>query len=370
MVDDIAQLTRELVAIPSVTGSTIALSAVVQFVEQWFADTPQAVVRHYECNGRTSIVIGTHDTLTPVVALVGHLDVVPVASTEMFAVREEEGLLYGRGVCDMKGSIAVMMIEMKSWLQSGLAVPISLILTTDEEVGGANGLRYLVEEVGYRPGVALIPDGGDDLGEIVIGTKGILHLKMTQRGVPAHASRPWLGQNAIMSLMAEYESLAGRLTSGDPSCDWVDSWSVSTISGGSAHNQVPDHAELTADIRFVEGRTVEDVVSRIQSVASCEVEILARGEARYTSQDDPAIVRYVDVLKAHDIVPRFTKSHGTDDGRYLSAQGVPVIVSQARSGGHHSEGEWMDLASLAQYGTIIHDFIVATIAEESKTVAE
>jgi succinyl-diaminopimelate desuccinylase len=101
-------------------------------------------VNRFESNGHESIVATVNpDTKTPKVMLAAHIDVVP-APDEMFAVRKEDGKLYGRGVLDMKFAIAAYM-QLADELQNHLQdYDFGIMITSDEELAGMNGVPKLL----------------------------------------------------------------------------------------------------------------------------------------------------------------------------------------------------------------------------------
>jgi len=174
--------TRDLIRIPSIAENHEAIFDAIRFVKGYFNDTDARITK-YEHRGKPSIVIATEEikkgkngTRDFDVILSGHLDVVD-APREMFVPRVEDGKLFGRGAADMKSEVAVMMEVMKEILvekQNGGVVPkVALMLTTDEEQGGANGVGYLVDEIGYRAKAVFVPDGGEDLDEVIITAKDL-----------------------------------------------------------------------------------------------------------------------------------------------------------------------------------------------------
>ena len=103
--------------------------------------------------GYSSWVMTTQSTSSPRIWLVAHLDVVP-ASTALFSPVVKDGRMYGRGVYDIKMAIACYLRLMRELPHAD----IGMMITTDEEIGGMNGVHRLLE-AGYRCDVALLPDG-------------------------------------------------------------------------------------------------------------------------------------------------------------------------------------------------------------------
>src|SRR5262249_3930331 len=153
--------------------------------------------KHQTFEGHPTLVITTKDTMTPDIFLVAHIDVVP-APKSLYQPRIESNKMYGRGAYDMKMAIAcyiLLLHELKEWLGEK---NIGLMLTSDEEIGGMQGVKRLLE-AGYSSKVAFLPDGGFNWN-FEEEAKGVLQIKIAARGKSSHSSRPWLGENAIDSL--------------------------------------------------------------------------------------------------------------------------------------------------------------------------
>ena len=105
-----------------------------------------------------------------------HLDVVPAEGkweTDPFQVVQKNGRAYGRGVSDCKGSIAALIAALKVLLENGKPkYNLSVLLTTDEEVGGYSGLCYLTDLGQVKGDFMLCMDGFSD--DVVIGSNGII----------------------------------------------------------------------------------------------------------------------------------------------------------------------------------------------------
>jgi succinyl-diaminopimelate desuccinylase len=369
--------TRDLIRIPSTAENREALFDAIRFVKGYFDDTNARITKYEHC-GKPSIVIATEDvkkgkngTRDFDVILLGHLDVVG-ASKEMFVPRVEDGKLFGRGAADMKSEVAVMMEVMKETLvekQNGGIVPkVALMLTSDEEQGGANGTGYLVDEMGYRAKAVFVPDGGEDLDEVIITAKGFAHIRISGEGISAHGSRPWLGENAILKVVKASQSVHVEFSSSE-CCDgvqdenghWHSTCVFGKIAGGTAVNTVPQFAECDLGVRFVEPASLEDVFARVKELAEkegCRAELLAGGEMRITEEDNEILAAYRDIVKRETgTLPRLQRTHGADDGRFFSQHGIPVIMSRPSSGGQHSDNEWVDLSSLNDFYRICKSFI-------------
>ena len=123
-------------------------------------------------NLRADLSVGAEKTLV----IYAHLDVVPAEGnwdSDPFQVVQKNGRAYGRGVSDCKGSIAALIAALKALLESGKPkYNLSVLLTTDEEVGGYSGLCYLTDLGQVKGDLMLCMDGFSD--DVVIGSNGII----------------------------------------------------------------------------------------------------------------------------------------------------------------------------------------------------
>ena len=194
--------------------------------------------------------------------LSGHTDVVPVEdqdwTSDPFVLRREDGRLYGRGSCDMKGFIAACIAALPAFATADRRRPVHFAFTYDEEVGCV-GARHLVEHIkqaGARPAMALI--GEPTLLNIVDGHKGCCEYTTRFHGAEGHGSRPELGVNAVeyaaryvARLMALRADLAAAPPDGSRFEPPHTTISVGALAGGVAHNVIPGHAQVDWEMRPV-----------------------------------------------------------------------------------------------------------------------
>lgn len=326
----------------------------VDYVEEFFRGFP-LVIKRYESGDKPSIVVSTQETLTPDIMLVGHLDVVP-ALDELFEPRYEGSKMFGRGVCDMKSECVVMMQILKDLATQENSPNIALMLTTDEEIGGLNGVNYLLNDVGYRCQVAIVPDGGQAPDDIVLINKGVLLLRLTAHGKTGHGSRPWLGANAIDRLLVAYEQIRALIPNKATADDyWYHTCNIGLIQGGEAANQIAGEATCDLDIRFTEEVTSQEFLGEIEQVVGdlAQVKVRVSGEPIHTDQHDPFVKTYASCAQeVLGVYPSFNKHCGSNDGRFFTVLGIPIIVSRPISGNQHSPNEWLDTRSVPVFQQI------------------
>jgi acetylornithine deacetylase len=195
--------------------------------------------------------------------LSGHTDVVPVAgqnwSHDPFVMRQDNGLIYGRGACDMKGFIAACLALAPEFAAADLARPVHFAFTYDEEIG-CLGARVLVEQMirdGLRPGAAII--GEPTSMRIIEGHKGCCEYTCEFTGVEGHSSLPDLGVNAleyatryVTKLMEIRQDLPARApleSRFDPPHTTLQ---VCELHAGVAHNVIPNKAAVGWEMRPIQ----------------------------------------------------------------------------------------------------------------------
>lgn len=197
------------------------------------------------------------------IVLSGHTDVVPVAgqdwTTDPFAMDERDGLLFGRGACDMKGFIACVLAMAPHYGSLDLKRPLHVALTHDEEVGcmGARTLVAEIERMGLRPAVAII--GEPTSMRVIEGHKGCHEYTTEFTGLEGHGSRPELGVNAV-EYAARYigrlldlrEDLVARAPARSRFTPPWTTLQVGRISGGVAHNVIAGQCSVEWEMRPVQ----------------------------------------------------------------------------------------------------------------------
>jgi succinyl-diaminopimelate desuccinylase len=346
----------ELVRRPTESRNESDIQACFDWLESELASHDLRCVGHVS-NKRLSLVATTQATRTPKVFLQAHVDVVP-ASKDGFKLREEDGKLHGRGVYDMKFAAACylqLLDDLKDELDQ---YDFGIMLTSDEEIGGKNGVKMLIEE-GYRSEVCVMPDGGDNW-KLETSCNAVWIIYLTAMGVSAHGSRPWEGDNAIDKLFTaiqEIKQVFGQQELGRSSL------TVSQIKGGYAVNQVPNGAEATLDMRFVNEADLDTMRQKVQDIAKkYDLEIQTHAEAGFCPVDveHPHVAKFIDIarqIRGHEIEEM--QSLGASDARYFAEKDIPVILIRPHGGGAHSENEWIDKAGFEQFYQVLKAYVTA-----------
>ena len=301
-------------------------------------------IKKASSNNIPSLIVTLKKEKNPRLFLVGHLDVVPAERVEDFKAVVKGGRIYGRGTGDMKAACAVMIETMKYFAESGRRPSLGLILSTDEEIGGEDGVNFLLKKNRFKPELALVPDGGESLSTIVLKEKGVIDLRVKSFGRSAHGARPFLGVNAIDGLIRQYaeiRKIIPELRRGQ----WKNSLNLGKISGGQAINKVPDYAEMFLDIRIVDEHYRRLVLDKIRKAAP-DTEIINEGST-FIQKKNRRILEYKNIfekLLGKKII--FTASEGASDARFFCENKVPALITKIKCGNIHSRDEWVDIAEI------------------------
>jgi acetylornithine deacetylase len=213
------------------------------------------------------------------IALSGHVDTVPVDGQrwagDPFRLRADDGRLFGRGTCDMKGFVASMLAAVPDLVAMRLARPIHLFITFDEETT-MDGARLLIaglrdgDGAGWPP-PAMCVVGEPSLMQPIVGHKGRLAARAVVRGSPAHSADPRRGVNAIHAAaqaIGWIAAEAARLSVEGPFAAGFEppftTSQVGTIEGGTALNIVPERCEFTVEWRPVPGDDPRAALARLE----------------------------------------------------------------------------------------------------------
>jgi succinyl-diaminopimelate desuccinylase len=268
----LAERALKLIQIPSVIGHE---KDICDFVEHWARNyfAPEQIQRINH-----SLVLGQLDVKKNNIALVGHLDTVPLAPPGN-PPRIEGDRLFGLGSSDMKGALAVMMALAE---QPGRHEwPINVMFVFYEREEGPFQESGLIEVLAQRPdlkqlNLAICMEPTD--GAVQLGCVGSLHASLIFKGQAAHSARPWQGNNAIHKAGAVLNELYHRPRN-EVMCDglpFFEVMSATLAQGGRAKNVVPDTFSLNLNYRFAPGKSVaqakQDVLDLVQQ--RCEVEFI------------------------------------------------------------------------------------------------
>lgn len=339
--DALLERARELVRVPSENppGDERAVAAAVS---PHLEAIGCQVIEIEPAPGRVSLV-GTLDSgrRGPTLALNGHLDVVPAGPLDAwehppYEAVVADGVLHGRGSCDMKGAISAALEAARALVTSG--VPwcgrIAFQLAPDEETLGPHGTRALVAAglAGADAAVVAEPTGM----RLATAERGAAWFVLRTLGKAAHGSRPAEGISAIRAMAELVPSLLDQTWDRSHPLLGGPSVNVGVVRGGDKINMVPSWCEIEVDRRTLPGETPEQVTAELQQIvdqlAATDPEF--RGEVWLTAfevacavgQEAPIVGAAGAALRDLGLSTEPIGMAGATDARILDEAGVPAIV--------------------------------------------
>lgn len=296
------------------------------------------------------------------ICLNGHLDVVEPEGewsiTDPFNPIVEDGDLYGRGATDMKGEVAALLKAFLDLHQdSEFNDRTVLMLVGDEEVGGFNGSKPLVEEYYEKENgfdYAIVGEPTDL--NIQVGTRGVLWLNVVLEGEGVHASRAEMAKmNVMQELPDALERIQEMTLSYQNQGDLPNpSKEVTTIDSTETYNSVPGEITIGMDIRYIPSQSVQEIVDEVQE----ELEGLDCGVRVEVEQDHGGAFELED-QKFRDTTtevmgevigrkPKHITEGGASDGRFFAEKDTPFIELGLNQESVHGENEYCNIGKMRQ----------------------
>jgi succinyl-diaminopimelate desuccinylase len=367
-----ARLVSDLVRVPTVNppGNEAACT---DFIEAYLRDAgipSRRVARPFADRPQLLAMLGSGSG--PVLALNGHMDVVPEGDLSEWTHAPFSGdivghTVYGRGTVDMKGGLAAMMLAARALIGESASWKGTLVLqfAIGEETGEAGTLELLKEEPRPDWGIVLEPT---DL-QVGVAERGVSWWEFTAHGKGAHAGTPAEGISAIdmalrlaANIAAYQEELTHRTKHpllGGPSC------MITMIGGGTKENVVPDECRVLVDRRMVPGESQASVEPEVGSLWPDD--IAARGETRCTRLFEPAEISVDEAIVSElgASMRRVTGQDadicslpaGTDARNFINDAGVPAVIWGPGEGitGCHVADEAIEADQIALAAEVLVD---------------
>ena len=352
------QLTK-LVGIPTVTSNLEANAQAIEYIASLIS--PKADIQIIQ-NGQAQILIASNKkTLAPEMGYMVHVDVV-AASEELFSLRQDNNLVYGRGVSDMKFSIPLGIALLNEIIEKQSTLSFSFVVTTDEEIGGFDGGAYLARVLKWRPQALIVPDGGDNL-QFVRASKGVAQFLVESSGISAHASRVWKGKNAITPLAHLITELEARYKKNNATQSWLTTVNFGKISGGISTNQVCDQAVLEIDFRYPETDSFERIMQELTEIMQeygdqVKITPLSTGLPTATDPELPVVKQFLRVFQdtyQQEIIVQ--DNFGASDARHFAEYSIPILMIKPVGGDIHMESEWLDVDSTMTFYQALRRFV-------------
>lgn len=308
---------------------------------------------------------------SPLLCFAGHTDVVPTGplaqwTSPPFEPQIRNGVLYGRGAADMKGSLAAMVTACERFVQTHPkhAGSIAFLITSDEEGAAVNGTVKVIEHLERRKekiDYCLVgePSCVDHLGDCVkVGRRGSLNGVLKVKGVQGHVAYPQRADNPIHRFAPALHELTGIEWDKGNSFFPPTTFQVSNIhSGTGANNVIPGELDVVFNFRFSTQLTPEQLRVRVESVLhryniNYEIQWALSGQPFLTQRG--ALVDAVSAAtqEISGLTPELSTSGGTSDGRFIAPTGAQVVELGPRNATIHKIDECVNVEELDKLSAI------------------
>jgi succinyl-diaminopimelate desuccinylase len=383
---DPVALTQALVRCPSVTpaeGGALSLIAQVLAAEGFTVERPIFAAPGTPDVENLYARIGREG---PVFVIAGHTDVVPVGDAgawtrDPFGGTVSDGVLHGRGACDMKGGLAAMIAAVLRFRRETPDAPgsIAFLVTGDEEGPAVNGTVKLLEWAharGERFDHCLLgePTNPATMSDMIkIGRRGSLTGRLTVHGKQGHVGYPHLAENPIrgmVRLLAALEAtpLDGGTAHFDPS-----NLEVTTLDvGNPATNVVPAQARAVFNIRFNDVWTPETLAAEIErrlreaagNSVRYEIVFDPTNAVAFLTEPGPFVAMVADAVEAETgRRPALSTTGGTSDARFIKSY-CPVVEYGVVGQTMHQVDECVAVADLIVLEAITRRLLKANFGSE------
>ncbi len=364
---NVVKYLKDLIKFKTVDGEVDEFEKCWDYIDAHMRQVSGWDYREYELSGYKSRVYSHKkhietDEKEFDIYLYSHIDVVN-GNGVLFTPIETEDKIVGRGAIDMKFADAVNIAVLQNLPSGILEKKIAFIITSDEEVGGQFGAKYLAEEIGLRGGCVIAPDGTtkNDTWKFELKNKGTIHTKFYAKGKSAHGSRKWEGDNALERLIDFYQELKAKFDIGNKDV-WKSTLNLGVLKGGTATNSVADEAMMQTDFRYVDEDERQSFYREIDKLAK-----------KYNVVFDHYVdAAFIDVPKDNSFIKAYRKSAekfmnssdiqdtwntGSFDAREFFKVGITPIILMPRCGAGHSDDEWIMKEDLETLVKVNVDFI-------------
>ena len=349
---------RTICRIETPSDNKAALDKLASCIKQFAIDCGFSVHRFpFSRSGDFLLISLDGDKTLDPILLMAHMDTVhPVGSFGPKVIWEEGDWLHGPGTVDCKGGITTALMTMDVLQHIGCRRPVSLLLTSDEEISGrlsgSDGFDLMKRYASKACAVFNCETGKD--GEMTVGRKGIVRLQVTVTGRPSHAGNAYfLGASAIRE--AANQILQIESNSSENGC----TFNCGTICGGTTPNTVPGSCSFVVDIRSKETSILNQGVEQVKNLTkctsvsgtSCQTTVIStRPPMEHFAKNDELLEKINRSAIALGLQPlRGIIRGGGSDAAYTVQTGVPTVCSCGMTGsGEHTLSEKVKLSSLPE----------------------
>jgi succinyl-diaminopimelate desuccinylase len=280
----------------------------------------------------------------PLFCFAGHTDVVPAGPldkwhTPPFEPTIQDGVLYGRGAADMKGSLAAMVVAVERFVAEhpDHTGSIAFLITSDEEGPFINGTTRVIDTLEARNEkirwcIVGEPSSTAVVGDVVKnGRRGSITGDLLVRGVQGHVAYPHLADNPIHKAAPALTELAATVWDQGNAYFPPTSFQIANIQGGTgASNVIPGELQVQFNFRFSTQLTDMDIRERVETLLDrhgldYQLDWTLSGQPFLTDTGDLLDAAVAAIEQVNGQRPALLTTGGTSDGRFIAPTGAEVI---------------------------------------------
>ncbi|MCK5647723.1 MAG: succinyl-diaminopimelate desuccinylase, partial [Gammaproteobacteria bacterium] len=280
----------------------------------------------------------------PLFVFAGHTDVVPSGPVEQwnsppFETTITDGVLYGRGAADMKGSLAAMVTACERFIENNPEHKgaIGFLITSDEEGPAIDGTIKVIEHLkknNEHIDMCLVgePSCTSLLGDTIKnGRRGSLGAKLIVHGIQGHVAYPHLAKNPIHQIVPALAELTAIEWDQGNAFFPPTSFQISNINAGTgATNVIPGDIEVLFNFRFSTELTQEKIASRVEALLKShdldyDIDWVLSGHPFLTAKGDLVDAAQKSITEITGLKTELSTAGGTSDGRFIAPTGSQVI---------------------------------------------
>ncbi len=354
------ELTQALIARPSITPDD-------QGCQQLICDRlePLGFQAEHMRFGEVDNLWLRRGTEGPVLCFAGHTDVVPTGplgewQSDPFQPEVRDGLLYGRGAADMKGSIAAFVVACEQFIAQHPQHKgsIALLITSDEEGPSINGTVKVVETLQARAEKidwCLVgePSSTQQAGDIIKnGRRGSLNAQLKIFGKQGHVAYPQLADNPIHRAAPALAELAAVKWDQGNAFFPPTTFQISNLNAGTgATNVIPGEINALINFRFSTELTEDQIRTQTEAILNrhelnYQLNWKLSGQPFLTAEGE-LVAACVNSIRQHTgIETQLSTAGGTSDGRFIAPTGAQVVELGPCNKTIHQINECVSVADL------------------------
>ncbi len=357
------EILAELVKYDTNSNDAKNYNEIISFIKQ-FAEKNGGKVDIYSPEGKQKPnLIAEFDFGKEItIGINAHYETVPVNrqewKTDRFKLAVSGGKAFGRGASDDKAGIAIALSLIQS-IKSN--VNIELIITCDEEIGSADGLKWLIQNRRnkIKSDAVIVLDAED---KIIIGASGVASGRILIKGREVHAGFPFLGKNAIsialpfLDCISDFQKKIEAKKSkfyGDSKRKVYNRFSITMINSGIKENLIPGSLEARFDLRCIPEMDLSILKQQFTKYFNAEakkeginakLEFTSFHNSYVTDTKSRLVKKFMDVTKQKKLYASF----GGLDANLFANISIPTVSYGVENSSIHKSNEYVEVNKLAK----------------------